>query len=62
MINAAPIPMNARVAMSTSGVVANALAIDPRTKITSPADSADRRPNRSPMLPVVSSRPAKTRV
>ncbi len=62
MISAPPIPMNARVAISTPADPDSALASDPVPKITRPAVSALYRPNRSPSDPAVSSRPAKTRV
>ena len=62
MISAPPMPMNDRVAISIEADVANADATEPVTKISRPADSAERRPNRSPMLPAVSNRPAKTSV
>ena len=62
MISAPPMPMNDRVAINMVADVANADATEPVTKISRPADSADRRPNRSPMLPAVSNRPANTSV
>ena len=62
MMNAPPMPMNARVAMSWSDVVASAENNEPRPKMISPTWSAPRRPNRSPRLPAVSSRPANTSV
>jgi hypothetical protein len=62
IINAAPRPMKLRVAMSAPAVEAKAEATDPSPKITRPAVSAPRRPNRSPRLPIVSRRPAKTSV
>ena len=43
MMNAPPMPMNARVAMSCSEELANADAIDPTPKITSPSCNAPRR-------------------
>ena len=61
MMNAPPMPMSA-VAMSCAGVVAKAEASEPSPKIDSPTCSAPRRPKRSPRLPAVSSRPAKTSV
>ncbi len=62
MMNAPPMPMNARVAINCSDVLANADASDPRPKITRPSCSAPRRPKRSPRLPPVSNRPANTSV
>ena len=62
MMNAPPMPMNARVAMSCSDDVANADASEPSPNTTSPTCSAPRRPKRSPRLPPVSSRPANTSV
>ena len=51
MMNAPPMPMNARVAISCSDVLANADASEPSPKITRPSCSAPRRPKRSPRLP-----------
>ncbi len=51
MMNAPPMPMNARVAISCVGEVANADASEPSPNTTSPIWSAPRRPNRSPRLP-----------
>ncbi|CAB4695401.1 unannotated protein [freshwater metagenome] len=62
MINAPPIPMNARVTMSCDADVANAENTEPAMNNTIPACSAPLRPNRSLRLPVVSSRPANTNV
>ena len=57
MMNAPPMPMNARVAMSWSAELASADSSEPRPKIARPICSAPRRPKRSPRLPAVSSRP-----
>ena len=62
MISAPPMPMTARVAMSWSAEPASADATDPMPKISSPMLSPRRRPKRSPRLPAVRRRPAKTRV
>ena len=62
MISAPPMPMNARVAISCEALPASADASEPSPKSAKPACSAPRRPNRSPMLPMVSSRPANTSV
>ena len=59
MMNAPPMPMNARVAMSCSDEFANADAIEPSPKIASPSWSAPRRPKRSPRLPHVRSKPGE---
>ena len=63
MMNAPPMPMNARVDDQLVGRLdANAEASEPRPNTTSPTCSAPRRPNLSPRLPAVSSRPANTSV
>ncbi len=62
MMNAPPMPMNARVAISWSALFANADASEPIPNTTSPICSAPRRPNRSPRLPAVRSSPANTSV
>ena len=62
MMNAPPMPMKARVAMSWSDVVASAENSEPSPKTIRPSCSAPRRPKRSPRLPAVSSRPANTNV
>ena len=62
MISAAPMPMIARVAMRWLASVANAEAIDAEPMIVRPMARAPRRPNRSPSEPIVSSRPANTRM
>jgi hypothetical protein len=62
MTSEAPMPMTDRVRMRCRALVANTEAIEPATKITSPALSALRRPNRSPRLPDVNSNPANTSV
>ena len=56
-------PMNARVAISWSAVVdERGRAASRARRSRSPTWSAPRRPNRSPRLPTVSSRPANTSV
>ena len=62
MISAPPTPISARVAISMLAEPANADAIEPVPKMRRPAASAERRPNRSERLPVVSNRPANTSV
>ena len=62
MMNAPPMPMNARLKMSMFGLVDIAEASEPRPKRAKPTWSAGRRPKRSPRLPAVSSSPANTRV
>ena len=62
MISAAPMPMIARVAMRWLALVAKAEAIDAEPMIVRPMARAPRRPNRSPSEPIVSSRPANTRM
>ena len=62
MISAPPTPMRARVAMSWSALVENDDRIDAMPMIDRPMASAPRRPKRSPREPIVSSRPANTRM
>ncbi len=62
MMNAPPMPMKARVAMSWPEVEAMAAASEPSPKMTRPSCRAPRRPKRSPRLPAVSRSPANTRV
>ena len=62
MMNAPPMPMNARLKISMFGLVDIAEASEPSPKRAKPTWSAGRRPKRSPRLPAVSSRPANTRV
>ncbi len=62
MINALPMPMKARVAMSWFADPASADSTDPVPKIISPTCNAGRRPNLSPRLPIVRSKPANTSV
>ena len=62
MISAPPIPISALVAMSMLADSAKADASEAPPKMTRPATSAPRRLKRSPRAPIVSSRPAKTRV
>src|SRR5947209_11153820 len=57
MISAPPTPIRARVAVRRLAVPAKAEATEPAPKITRPHASAERRPNRSDRLPVVSRRP-----
>ena len=60
MMNAAPIPMNARDTMSCVTPSDIAAVADAIAKSTSPIISAPLRPKRSPRLPAVSSSPANT--
>ena len=62
MISAPPTPMSALVAMSMLADSAKADASDALPKMARPATSAPRRLKRSPSAPIVSRRPAKTRV
>ena len=62
MISAPPIPISARLAISVSALPASAESSEPAPKTPSPTTSARRRPKRSPRLPMISSRPAKTSV
>ena len=62
MISAPPMPMNARVKMRCCGEPARAESTEPMANMTMPMCSAPLRPKRSPRLPAVSRRPAKTRV
>ena len=59
--NAAATPMTARPATTWPAVVAVAATAAPTRNSTSPACSAPLRPNRSPSVPAVNSRPANTR-
>ena len=60
MMNAPPMPMSARITISSSGVVASAEPSEPRPKTARPNVSARLRPKRSPSEPAVSSTPANT--
>ena len=60
MMKAAPAPMRARVAMRTVAEPDSAESREPTPKTESPKVRARLRPKRSPRLPAVSSRPAKT--
>jgi hypothetical protein len=62
MMNAPPMPMTARAAMSSLVVWVNAAASDPAAKTASPAASARCRPYRSAIAPASSSSAAKVRV
>ena len=62
MISAPPMPISALVAMSMLADSAKADASDALPKMARPATSAPRRLKRSPSAPIVSRRPAKTRV
>src|SRR4051794_38752198 len=60
MMSAPPTPITERPTMSAVVDVAVADTTDPARKVVRPATSARRRPYRSPRLPAVSKRPAKT--
>ena len=60
MMHAAPMPMKARVKISSVALVARPDSTDPMPNTTTPTMRARLRPNRSPMLPRVSRRPANT--
>jgi hypothetical protein len=62
MISAAPIPMLARAAMSTSTDPEKAAHTDPAANRHTPARNVRLRPHRSARLPATSRRPAKTRM
>jgi hypothetical protein len=62
MISAPPMPISALVTMSMLADSANADASEAPPKMARPAASAPRRLKRSPSAPIVSRRPAKTRV
>jgi hypothetical protein len=62
MMSAPPTPIDARVAINTPADGAKADATDPIAKVSSPAFNARLRPKRSPRAPMVSNRPANTRV
>jgi hypothetical protein len=62
MMSAPPTPMTARAPMSTPVEFDSAATIEPKPKMAKPSCNAPRRPNRSPRLPAVSSRPANTKV
>jgi hypothetical protein len=59
---APPMPMTARQAISSPGLLLNAPSSEPAVKTDSPISSTRRRPIRSPMTPQEKSRPAKTRM
>ncbi len=60
LISAAPMPIEARAAISAPIEPARAAQVDPARKNTSPARNVRLRPNRSASEPATSSRPAKT--
>jgi hypothetical protein len=60
MISAPPTPIAARIAISWFAVSANRTARLAPPKIASPDWRASLRPKRSPSVPIVRSRPAKT--
>ncbi len=58
MMNAAPMPITARLAISWEALPASPPSREPRPNTARPPSSAPRRPKRSPMAPALSSRPA----
>ena len=61
MMNAPPMPIRARLAISESADPERAESSEPAPNTPSPRIRARLRPKRSPRLPAVSSRPANTR-
>jgi hypothetical protein len=61
IIMAPPAPSSARAAMSISGDVASAAAVEATPNTTAPISSSRRRPMRSPNPPMVTSSPARTK-
>jgi hypothetical protein len=53
-------PSIARAAISTAGLVAKAASVDATANPVAPMSRSRRRPMRSPRLPIVMSRPART--
>jgi len=62
MMNAAPMPMTARAAMSSGAVRVMAAASEPTAKTVRPAASARCLPNRSAIAPAVSNSAANASV
>jgi hypothetical protein len=62
MMNAAPIPMTARAAMSPGAELASAAASEPAAKTARPAVSARCLPNRSAIAPAINSSAANASV
>ncbi len=60
MMNAAPSPWTARIAINAPAVFTCEHANDPHPKMTRPPMSVHLRPSRSPVLPAMRSRLAKT--
>ncbi len=58
MMNAAPMPMTARLAITCVASPDSPPSSEPNPNTASPASSARRRPKRSPIAPALSSRPA----
>jgi hypothetical protein len=61
MTNAAATPMTARAPMIMPAVSATTAIAEPARNSASPNCSAPLRPNRSPSVPALNSRPANTR-
>ncbi|MDQ0683720.1 hypothetical protein QFZ56_002683 [Streptomyces achromogenes] len=62
MISAPPTPIAVRTAITSPGSVQNVAASEAAPNSVRPISMTRRRPKRSPRLPEVSSRPAKTRM
>ena len=62
MISAPPTPIATRTAITSPGLVHQVAASEAAPKSSRPISITFRRPNRSPRLPEVSRRPAKTRM
>ena len=60
MMNAAPKPWTARIPMSTVAESAREQAREPAPKMTRPTTRTHLRPSRSPVLPAMSRKLAKT--
>ena len=60
IVNAAPMPITPRLAMTSDASVASPAMRAPTPNTPRPASRQRRRPNRSPIAPALSSRPANT--
>ncbi len=60
MMNAAPKPWTARKPISAPASLTCEQANEPRAKMTRPTTRQRLRPRRSPVLPAISKKPAKT--
>ena len=61
-VSAAPTPMAARLAVNAAAFAENAANGDETPKITNPSRNTLARPKRSPRLPPISNKPAKTKM